>query len=292
MAERVSRPNIDLKVVMDQSVFVRQAIKGLVQEGVTGGAFCVLVILLFLGQWKMTAIAGMTLPLSVLVSLMCLYATGNTINVMTLAGLTLAIGPMVDSAVICLENTERHLGMGASPEEAAFLGASQVALPELVSTICTLLVLWPLALTSELGMFLFKPMAMARHLLHDRRLHAVADPGAGLLRRLAEGPSRPCGTGPRGTRARKGAGEGETFEIEEDRRGAAAAGSCDGPGPGGMSGIDAFFGGYVRHPRLDARASRRRRGDGRGPAGRVAGLHLPGPAPATSTPTSTRAPSR
>ena len=63
----------------------------------------------------MTAIAGMTLPLSILVSLMCLYATGNTINVMTLAGLTLAIGPMVDSAVICLENTERHLAMGVSP---------------------------------------------------------------------------------------------------------------------------------------------------------------------------------
>ena len=161
MAARVSRPNISLKVVMDQSVFVRQSIKGLVQEGTTGGLFCVLVILLFLGQWKMTGIAGLTLPLSVLVAITGLSATGNTINVMTLAGMTLAIGPMVDSAVICLENTERHLSMGSSPREAAFLGASQVAMPELVSTICTLLVLWPLALTSELGMFLFKPMALA-----------------------------------------------------------------------------------------------------------------------------------
>ena len=79
---------------MYNSVFVRQSIKGLVHEGVTWGFFCVLVILLLRGQWKMTAIAGMTLPLSVLVSLMCLYGTGNTINVMTLAGLTLAIGPM------------------------------------------------------------------------------------------------------------------------------------------------------------------------------------------------------
>ncbi|WP_446912207.1 efflux RND transporter permease subunit, partial [Klebsiella pneumoniae] len=80
MAERVSRTGIDLKVVMDQSVFVRQSIKSLIQEGVTGGFFCVLVILLFLGQWKMTAIAGLTLPLSVLVSITFLQATGNTIN--------------------------------------------------------------------------------------------------------------------------------------------------------------------------------------------------------------------
>ena len=146
---------------MDQSVFVRQSIKGLIQEGVTGGFFCVLVILLFLGQWKMTAIAGHDAARSRSWSRSpACYATGNTINVMTLAGLTLAIGPMVDSAVICLENTERHLSMGYPPDEAAFLGASQVALPELVSTICTLLVLWPLALTSELGMFLFKPMAL------------------------------------------------------------------------------------------------------------------------------------
>ena len=93
MAERVSRPNINLKVVMDQSVFVRQSIKSLIQEGVTGGFFCVLMILLFLGQWKMTAIAGMTLPLSVLVSITCLYATGNTINVMTLAGMTMRDRP-------------------------------------------------------------------------------------------------------------------------------------------------------------------------------------------------------
>ena len=80
---------------------------------------------------------------------------------MTLAGLTLAIGPMIDSAIICLENTHRHLGMGVTPREAAFLGASEVAMPELVSTLCTFLVLSPLVLTPGLGQFLFKPMAMA-----------------------------------------------------------------------------------------------------------------------------------
>ena len=109
----------------------------------------------------MTAIAIMTLPISVLACCAGLYVTGQTINVMTLAGLTLAIGPMVDSAIICLENTHRHLGLGVTPREAAFLGASEVAMPELVSTLCTFLVLAPLALMPGLGEFLFRPMAMA-----------------------------------------------------------------------------------------------------------------------------------
>jgi len=161
MKDRLTRPGIDLKLVMDQSVYVRQSIASLVQEGALGAVLCSLVILLFLGQPRMTAIAIMTLPLSVLAAVVCLYATGNTINVMTLAGLSLAIGPMVDSAIICLENTHRYLGAGASPEEAAYRGASEVALPELVSTLCTFLVLAPLALMPGLGPFLFRPMALA-----------------------------------------------------------------------------------------------------------------------------------
>lgn len=245
MAERLSKPNINLKVVMDQSVFVRQSIKGLVQEGVTGGLFCVLVILLFLGQWKMTAIAGMTLPLSVLVSVTCLYATGNTINVMTLAGLTLAIGPMVDSAVICLENTERHLSMGYSPEDSAYLGASQVALPELVSTICTLLVLWPLALTSELGMFLFKPMALgvtfcmiAAYVLSRTLVPACS---AAWLR--GHGGHAGNGHTPEGAQPESHGSE-ERFKIESEtpspRRGPLAKLWARW-----TAAVDAFFAGYV-----------------------------------------------
>ena len=161
MKSRLSSPGIDLKLVMDQSVYVRQSIASLVQEGLLGSVLCSLVILVFLGQIRMTAIAIMTLPLAVLVAVICLLATGNTINVMTLSGLSLAIGPMVDSAIICLENTHRHLGEGATPEEAAYKGASEVALPELVSTLCTFLVLAPLALMPGLGTFLFKPMALA-----------------------------------------------------------------------------------------------------------------------------------
>ena len=154
-------PDIDLKLVMDQSVYVRSSIAALVQEGTIGAVLCSLVILFFLGQWRMTLIAILTLPLSVLVAIVCLNAAGQTINVMTLAGLTLAIGPMIDSAIICLENTHRHLAMGATPHQAALDGASEVAMPELVSTLCTFLVLSPLALMPGMGRFLFMPMTLA-----------------------------------------------------------------------------------------------------------------------------------
>ncbi|MHC5544673.1 efflux RND transporter permease subunit, partial [Singulisphaera rosea] len=126
MKARLTRGGIDLKLVMDQSVYVRQSIESLMEEGILGAVLCSLVILLFLGEWRMTVIAVLTIPVAVLAALVGLYTTGNTINVMTLAGLSLAIGPLVDSAIICLENTHRHLGLGASPEEAAYLGASEV----------------------------------------------------------------------------------------------------------------------------------------------------------------------
>jgi multidrug efflux pump subunit AcrB len=161
MKAKLTQPDIDLKVVMDQSVYVRHAIHSLVEEGVLGAVLCSLVILLFLGEWRMTVIALLTIPISVLAALIGLNATGNTINVMTLAGLSLAIGPLVDTAIICLENTHRHLGLGAAPREASFSGPSEVALPALVASLCTLLVLVPLAFIPGLGKFLFRPMALA-----------------------------------------------------------------------------------------------------------------------------------
>lgn len=157
----VKVPDVDLKLVMDQSVYVRSSITALVEEGTIGAILCSLVILLFLGQWRMTVIAIVTLPLSVVVAVALLHAMGLTINVMTLAGLTLAIGPMIDSAIIVLENTHRHLTLGARPNHAAFHGASEVAMPGLVATLCTFLVLSPLALMAGMGRFLFLPMTLA-----------------------------------------------------------------------------------------------------------------------------------
>jgi multidrug efflux pump subunit AcrB len=159
--DKLTKKDVNLELVMDQSVYVRASITALLQEGITGAVLCSLVILLFLGEWRMTFIAILTLPLSVLVAITCLYAFGQTINVMTLAGLTLAIGPMIDSAIICLENTHRHLVLGRPPQEAALKGASEVAMPELVSMLCTFLVLLPLALVPGMGRFLFLPMALA-----------------------------------------------------------------------------------------------------------------------------------
>jgi len=159
MKARLTRTGIDLKLVMDQSVYVRQSIESLVEEGVLGALLCSLVILLFLGEWKMTVIAFLTIPIAIGAAIIGLQVTGNTINVMTLAGLALAIGPLVDSAIICLENTHRHLSEGATPAEAAYLGASEVSLPALVASLCTLLVLAPLALMPGLGEFLYRPMA-------------------------------------------------------------------------------------------------------------------------------------
>ena len=161
MKDRLTTPDVDLKLVMDQSVYVKSAIESLAEEGVLGAILCSLVILVFLGEWRMTIIAVMTVPVAVLGAIAALLGAGQTINVMTLAGLALAIGPLVDSAIVCLENTHRHLGLGARPRNAAFLGASEVAMPALAATLCTLLVLAPLTLIPGLGSFLFKPMFLA-----------------------------------------------------------------------------------------------------------------------------------
>ena len=161
MKAKLTHSDIDLKLVFDQSIYVRHSIQSLAEEGILGAVLCSLVILIFLGQWRMTLIAVLTIPVSVLSAIIWLKVSGQTINVMTLAGLSLAIGPLVDSAIICLENTHRHLSLGAEPSEAAFYGASEVALPELVASLCTLLVLAPLAFMPGLGTFLFKPMALA-----------------------------------------------------------------------------------------------------------------------------------
>lgn len=161
MKNKLTHDDIDLKVVMDQSVYVRHSIESLVEEGVLGAVLCSLVILLFLGEWRMTIIAILTIPVAVMAALICLSYSGNTINVMTLAGLSLAIGPLVDCAIICLENTHRHMGLGVKPKEASYIGSSEVAMPALVASCCTLLVLAPLAMMPGLGAFLFRPMAMA-----------------------------------------------------------------------------------------------------------------------------------
>src|SRR5205814_8620917 len=108
-----------LEFVIDQSEYVRKAIESLLNEGVMGAILVSLMILVFLGNWKMTLIASMSLPLAILGAVIGLQTTGNTINVMTLGGLFLAIGPLVDNAIVVLENTHRHMELGKTSAQAA-----------------------------------------------------------------------------------------------------------------------------------------------------------------------------
>src|SRR5437879_3718785 len=153
--------NVKLDVVMDQSVYVREAIYSLIEEGVVGAVLVSIMILIFLGNWRMTVIASTSIPLAILCAITGLFATGNTINAMTLGGLALAIGPLVDDAIVVLENTHRHHSLGKSRIKAAFDGAVEVTIPVLVATATTIIVLCPIALMPGMGGFLFNPLTLA-----------------------------------------------------------------------------------------------------------------------------------
>src|SRR5262249_42425371 len=129
--------------------------------GVIGAILVSVMILIFLGNVRMTLIASMSIPLAILCAIVGLFATGNTINAMTLGGLALAIGPLVDDAIVVLENTHRHHGLGKSRILAAFDGAVEVTMPVLVATLTTIIVLCPIALMPGMGGFLFRPLTLA-----------------------------------------------------------------------------------------------------------------------------------
>jgi multidrug efflux pump subunit AcrB len=161
MEQRLPEPGTKLDFVMDQSVYVKQAIESLIHEGVIGVVLVAVMILIFLGNFRMTVIASLSIPLSVLAAVACLYATGNTINAMTLGGLALAIGPLVDDAIVALENTHRHYHLGKTRAKAALDGSVEVMVPVMVATCTTIIVLAPLALMPGMAGFLFRPLALA-----------------------------------------------------------------------------------------------------------------------------------
>ncbi|HZZ73375.1 MAG TPA: efflux RND transporter permease subunit [Pirellulales bacterium] len=153
--------NVHLELVMDQSVYVKNAIESLIHEGIIGAVLVAVMILIFLGNWRMTLFATMSIPLAILVSLICLSSGGNTINAMTLGGLALAIGPLVDVTIVVLENTHRHQTLGKSSLRAAYDGATEVIVPVFVATLTTIIVLCPIALMPGMGGFLFRPLTLA-----------------------------------------------------------------------------------------------------------------------------------
>jgi multidrug efflux pump subunit AcrB len=154
-------PELKIEALSDQSVFVRAAISGVIREALIAGALTGLLILLFLGSWRSTLIITISIPLSILASIFCLSALGETINIMTLGGLALAVGILVDDATVTIENINYHLEHGKEVETAILDGAHQIALPALVSTLSICIVFVPMFLLAGIAKFLFIPLAEA-----------------------------------------------------------------------------------------------------------------------------------
>ena len=154
-------PSMKIEPLADQSLFVRAAVDGVVREAVIAAALTGLMILLFLGSWRSTLIISISIPLSILASIATLSALGETINIMTLGGLALAVGILVDDATVTIENINWHLEHGAGVEEAILAGADQIALPALVSTLAICIVFIPMFLLEGIAKYLFVPLAEA-----------------------------------------------------------------------------------------------------------------------------------
>ena len=150
-----------MRQLFDQSLFVRAAINGVVREGVIAAVLTGLMILLFLGSWRSTLIVCISIPLSILTSLIMLSLLGQTINVMTLGGLALAVGILVDDATVEIENTHRNMAMNKPLVRAVLDGAQQIAAPAFVSTLAICIVFVPVLLLTGAAKYLFTPLAMA-----------------------------------------------------------------------------------------------------------------------------------
>ena len=157
--ERIKGINLD--VVMDQSVYVRQAIRNLVQEAGLGFLLAAGMVFIFLGSARPTGVVLIALPLAVLGALIGLYFTHQTLNAMTLGGIAVVIGLLIDESIVVLENTARHLDSGMSPREAALIGASEVMRPLTIVTITISVVFFPIVFMGGIGKFLFMPLAIA-----------------------------------------------------------------------------------------------------------------------------------
>ena len=171
-------PELKIDVMSDQSVFVKAAVKGVLYEGAIAAALTSLMILLFLGSWRSTVIIATSIPLAVLAALMGLWATGQTLNIMTLGGLALAVGILVDDATVTIENINWHLEQGKGVYDAIMDGARQIAQPAFVSLLCICVAFVPMfSLAGHRGLPV-RAHGAGGGVRHDRLLHPVAHPGA------------------------------------------------------------------------------------------------------------------
>ncbi|MGO9391773.1 efflux RND transporter permease subunit [Rhodoblastus sp.] len=160
-AQKLIPPEITVRPLFDQSVYVRAAISGVLREAAIAAGLTAALILLFLGNWRATLIIAVSIPLSILSSLLVLQTIGQTINIMTLGGLALAVGILVDDATVTIENIERHLHLGTGLYDSIYEGAGEIALPALVSTLCICIVFTPMFFLTGVSKFLFVPLAEA-----------------------------------------------------------------------------------------------------------------------------------
>ncbi len=154
-------PELSIQPLADQSIFVRAAVSGVIREAVIAACLTAAMILLFLGSWRSTLIIAVSIPLSILTSVIVLSLLGETINIMTLGGLALAVGILVDDATVEVENINRNLDMGKPVLQAILDGAQQIAVPALVSTLCICIVFLPMFLLGGVARYLFVPLAEA-----------------------------------------------------------------------------------------------------------------------------------
>ncbi|WP_343668862.1 efflux RND transporter permease subunit [Paraburkholderia heleia] len=154
-------PSLNIDPVADQSLFVRASVQGVLREALIAAALTALMILLFLGNWRATLIIAISIPLSMITSVIVLAALGETINIMTLGGLALAVGILVDDATVAIENISQQLEQGKTLEQAILDGAHQIAIPTLVSTLSICIVFVPMFLLTGVAHYLFIPLAEA-----------------------------------------------------------------------------------------------------------------------------------
>ena len=157
---RAASPEMEFKELFDQSVFVKAAINSVLFEGLIAACLTALMILLFLGSWRSTIIVAISIPLSILTSLCVMYLTGETLNIMTLGGLALAVGILVDDATVAVENIHRYIEMGHPLEESIIEGSQQIAVPAFVSTLAICIVFVSVIFLTGPAKFLFTPMAL------------------------------------------------------------------------------------------------------------------------------------
>jgi len=152
---------LDVQPLFDQSIFVKAALQGVVVEGTTAATLTALMILLFLGSWRSTIIVAISIPLAICCSLIILAALGKTVNIMTLGGLALAVGILVDDATVTIENIHRHMSLGKRMVKSILDGAHQIAIPAFVSTLCICIVFVPIFFLKGVAYYLFTPLALA-----------------------------------------------------------------------------------------------------------------------------------